>query len=1144
MADNTATFKIEIELEQGNYGQQISGQIERMRGEFAGVDREINKVQKSLEGVSDAAQKQPQVIQGWSQSLSSVWREQFKAEQATMATKAAQDQLNNSYRDAEGLASRLGTVEQERAALAEQSNKRVGSSFGAIVDESDKANQQASRSYSNLSTQIDSAIEARARESAIASQSIRARMEEQVATEKAAAANEKNAQSLSTTRYALYDVSQTLGVAAAAMLGLAAVTSGTAIAFERDFANVVRTVGSEIGYTNPLIDELRTNLIDLSTTIPVSFRELTEIATLGGQLGIAATGIDEFTEVVAKLGATTDLTFEQAGTAIGRFAAILQVPESEFNNLASAILKVGVNSVATETQIVNISTQISSMGAYAGLTAEQVVGLSGALASVGAQPELSRGTITRTFTQMSKAITEGGERLEAFARISGVSASEFSSAFGTSRFAGVFQQFIGGLGDMQRSGEDANMAIRELGITSVRDVPLLLRLGLAQQTVRDAFADSASGYRDATELNEQYGVIAQTTAAKLTVLTQSVQALIASIGEGTSGPIGAFAERLTEITKAITAFTSTPGGQIASAVVVGLLALAGTIALVGAAAARGFASIVGMQQALAGLTGSSTAATIGLKGLQGQLAATGTAGAVAARGLGAATVAAKALSAAFAVFASIEIANWIGKGFAEINYAIEGLDRDTTATFSRLKNNMEEVGTYFELGGFIGGIQRALAPVSNDTILQDIQRLDTELANMVNGGNIEEARRRYDELRRSWVQAGNDASQFSVAFVDTTKALETAANAAPMAGGAFDELAEPIDEATAAAEQLALALGIMPEELEALESALSSGSGKFFDFSKIVEKAYDDMGGGIEEFIEKLGEQLAAQEAWATNVSILTARGATNFVTQLAEMGPAGAKLAADAVNLTADELAALEGQVAQSVQLSSDAWSRTLSENTPLLAAAYRFAGDEGVRSLQEALQKGDAAVVEQLKAMQARIAENPLEIYANGQPAIDVLNAIQREINSRTGTITIYGQYSDGTLQMIRDPASYGRNVSGDPHRANGGYISGPGTGTSDSIRAWLSNGEYVIRASSVQKYGTAFMNAINAGNVPKFASGGQVGSSAPSMMGGVVELGPKSLARLSREVVNRISIDQRSIANAANAGNAQNSWKGGLG
>jgi hypothetical protein len=50
-----------------------------------------------------------------------------------------------------------------------------------------------------------------------------------------------------------------------------------------------------------------------------------------------------------------------------------------------------------------------------------------------------------------------------------------------------------------------------------------------------------------------------------------------------------------------------------------------------------------------------------------------------------------------------------------------------------------------------------------------------------------------------------------------------------------------------------------------------------------------------------------------------------------------------------------------------------------------------------------------------------------------------------------------------------------------AAGGLITGPGTATSDSIPAMLSNGEYVVRASSVSKVGLPFMEAINNGEMP---------------------------------------------------------------
>jgi hypothetical protein len=58
-----------------------------------------------------------------------------------------------------------------------------------------------------------------------------------------------------------------------------------------------------------------------------------------------------------------------------------------------------------------------------------------------------------------------------------------------------------------------------------------------------------------------------------------------------------------------------------------------------------------------------------------------------------------------------------------------------------------------------------------------------------------------------------------------------------------------------------------------------------------------------------------------------------------------------------------------------------------------------------------------------------------------------------------------------------------------ARGGRVFGPGTGTSDSIPAWLSNGEFVIRAAAVRKYGASFFAALNQMRMPKFAAGGAV-------------------------------------------------------
>lgn len=69
-----------------------------------------------------------------------------------------------------------------------------------------------------------------------------------------------------------------------------------------------------------------------------------------------------------------------------------------------------------------------------------------------------------------------------------------------------------------------------------------------------------------------------------------------------------------------------------------------------------------------------------------------------------------------------------------------------------------------------------------------------------------------------------------------------------------------------------------------------------------------------------------------------------------------------------------------------------------------------------------------------------------------------------------------------------------------SNGGDVSGPGTGTSDSIPAMLSDGEFVVKASATRKH-RALLHAINNGRVGRFADGGLVGGSiaapvAPTM------------------------------------------------
>ena len=76
---------------------------------------------------------------------------------------------------------------------------------------------------------------------------------------------------------------------------------------------------------------------------------------------------------------------------------------------------------------------------------------------------------------------------------------------------------------------------------------------------------------------------------------------------------------------------------------------------------------------------------------------------------------------------------------------------------------------------------------------------------------------------------------------------------------------------------------------------------------------------------------------------------------------------------------------------------------------------------------------------------------------------------------------EWNPQTLSVKGKPVN--RNTT---KKADGGYISGPGSTTSDSIPAMLSNKEYVVNASAVDKYGVGFFDQLNA---KKFATGGEV-------------------------------------------------------
>ena len=122
-------------------------------------------------------------------------------------------------------------------------------------------------------------------------------------------------------------------------------------------------------------------------------------------------------------------------------------------------------------------------------------------------------------------------------------------------------------------------------------------------------------------------------------------------------------------------------------------------------------------------------------------------------------------------------------------------------------------------------------------------------------------------------------------------------------------------------------------------------------------------------------------------------------------------------------------------------------------------------------------------------------------GQVWTDISTALSTAFNTAIETVKTYFSNLAATARSYLQPildlinAILGSGTLGGGgntptvNAASGGHIRGAGTSTSDSIAAWLSNNEFVMRAKAVRQYGVGFMNAINAGKfrMPRFNMGG---------------------------------------------------------
>lgn len=315
------------------------------------------------------------------------------------------------------------------------------------------------------------------------------------------------------------------GLAVAAGIG---VSVKAAVDWETAFTGVVKTAGELSSQNLPALEQ---GLRSLALTIPMAASELAVIAEAAGQLGID--GVDNvlaFTEVVAQLGVTTNLSGEEAATTLARFANITQMSMSEVSNLGSVIVHLGNNMATTESEIAAFGLRIAGAGHQVGLTQGQIMAFGAALSSVGVEADAGGTAISKVFIAIAQAVANGGEELDKFAKISGMSASEFQRAFQEDA-ATATVTFIEGLKGISDSGGNVFATLADLGFQEIRVRDALLRSASAGDLLRNALDMQNTAWIENTALTDEAALRFATTESQGILLKNAIADLTISVGD-------------------------------------------------------------------------------------------------------------------------------------------------------------------------------------------------------------------------------------------------------------------------------------------------------------------------------------------------------------------------------------------------------------------------------------------------------------------------------------------------------------------------------------------------------------------------------------------------------------------------------------
>lgn len=307
-------------------------------------------------------------------------------------------------------------------------------------------------------------------------------------------------------------------------LGTAAIKAS--VDYEYAFANVRKTVDA----TEEEYDRLSDSVKQMSTEVAASAEDIAEVMSIAGQLGIENEHLAEFTRTMIDLGNSTNMVAADAASEAARFANIMGMSQNEFQNLGSTLVDLGNNYATTESEIMSMSLRLAGAGRQVGLSEAQILGFAAALSSVGIESQMGGSAFSKALIKMEVAAATGGDALEDFARVSGMSASQFKDLWERDA-ASAFQAFIVGLSKMDEEGVSAIKTLDDIGIAEIRLRDTLLRATNASELFNKTQATANAAWAKNTALTTEANKRYATTKSRLTNLKNTALMFARQIGD-------------------------------------------------------------------------------------------------------------------------------------------------------------------------------------------------------------------------------------------------------------------------------------------------------------------------------------------------------------------------------------------------------------------------------------------------------------------------------------------------------------------------------------------------------------------------------------------------------------------------------------